>query len=289
VRAGMRLPAVFAGLLLLAASALPAYAANQTVGIGGNAYAPPSVNVDPGDTVTWRWNGPDTNHSVTARSDQAERFDSDPEGGDGGYYGPSFPNLIVHFPGDTFSHRFTTPGTYTYFCRVHGFMRGTVSVTGEAPPASSPPSGGGAPPASGSQPPGQGASPPPDSSGGATEAPSRPAPAKDMDAPRIGSVAMKPPSFCAKRSRSCRRPGARLRFNLSEDADVIGRIAAIRAKAGPGRLTGSMTFRGKRGANSVTFKSARLRPGSYRLTLTATDAAGNRSEPARVSFRIRKP
>ena len=136
----MRRGAVLAGVLLAAASAGSAQAADQTVGIGANAYTPPNVAVDPGDKVTWRWNGPDTNHSVTAAPDQAERFDSDPDGGDGYYFGPSLPNVIVHFPGDTFSHTFTMPGSYTYFCRVHGFMRGTVVVSGAAaPPSSSPP------------------------------------------------------------------------------------------------------------------------------------------------------
>jgi hypothetical protein len=69
--------------------------------------------------VLWFWDGPDRNHSVTATAGQAEQFDSDPGGN------PS------HRRGEAFAHRFTKPGTFTYYCRVHPFMRGTVVVTGE--------------------------------------------------------------------------------------------------------------------------------------------------------------
>jgi LPXTG-motif cell wall-anchored protein len=37
--------------------------------------------------------------------------------------------------GDTFSHTFSTAGTVTYFCKVHGqSMSGTVVVEGDGPP-----------------------------------------------------------------------------------------------------------------------------------------------------------
>jgi plastocyanin len=32
-------------------------------------------------------------------------------------------------PGTTYSHVFTSPGTYTYHCAFHPFMTGTVMVT----------------------------------------------------------------------------------------------------------------------------------------------------------------
>jgi plastocyanin len=31
--------------------------------------------------------------------------------------------------GATYSHVFTSPGTYTYHCAIHPFMTGTVTVT----------------------------------------------------------------------------------------------------------------------------------------------------------------
>ena len=32
-------------------------------------------------------------------------------------------------PGQTFQFTAGTPGTYTYFCRFHPFMKGTLTVT----------------------------------------------------------------------------------------------------------------------------------------------------------------
>jgi hypothetical protein len=57
------------------------------------------------------------------------------------------------------------------------------------------------------------------------------------------------------------------------------------------RLGTVMTFRGKAGANSLTFRGRLSRKqvlavGSYRLTLLATDATGKRSAAARVSFKL---
>jgi plastocyanin/putative transposon-encoded protein len=43
-------------------------------------------------------------------------------------------------PGETFSHNFSAPGTYNYYCEIHGYaiMHGTVTVTGEPAPADPP-------------------------------------------------------------------------------------------------------------------------------------------------------
>jgi hypothetical protein len=53
---------------------------------------------------------------------------------------------------------------------------------------------------------------------------------------------------------------------------------------------GRLTQRGAQGANKLTFKGRirhrKLHAGSYRAVLVATDAAGNRSKPRRLSFRI---
>src|SRR5919206_306000 len=101
----------------LAALTAPAWGATSDVGVANFQFSPSRVDIQPGDTVTWRFAGPDTDHSVTSDPGQAESFDSDP--------GNSSP---LHRLGDTFSHTFTTPGTYTYFCKVHPFMTGRVVV-----------------------------------------------------------------------------------------------------------------------------------------------------------------
>src|SRR3954454_18217228 len=115
-----------ATLLALGAAAAPASAAD--VSIANFAFHPPSVTINQGESVTWTWAGPDTNHSVTSDPNQADSFDSDPDGP---------PTAADHLPGSTFAHTFSTSGTFTYLCKVHSFMTGKVVVNGpngEPPP-----------------------------------------------------------------------------------------------------------------------------------------------------------
>jgi plastocyanin len=120
----MRRAALVSAVLFACLSA-PAMGASQGVTIANFAYSPGTVNVNVGDTVTWTWSGPDTNHSVTANAGQAESFDSDPGGP---------PSSADHLPGSTFPHTFTHAGTFSYVCRVHSFMTGKVVVSGPGGP-----------------------------------------------------------------------------------------------------------------------------------------------------------
>lgn len=72
-------------------------------------YAPPSITVVIGvnNTVTWV-NKDQSIHTVTATD---KSFDSG--------------NILS---GQSFTFKFTTPGTYTYMCIYHGWMKGTVVV-----------------------------------------------------------------------------------------------------------------------------------------------------------------
>jgi plastocyanin len=85
----------------------------QLLSSGGNRFEPANVTVAVGTTVTWTWIG--GFHDVTS-------------GGNPGFSGSGAPAA----PPKSFSHTFTTPGTYLYFCSVHGSptagMRGTVVV-----------------------------------------------------------------------------------------------------------------------------------------------------------------
>jgi plastocyanin len=108
-------------LFVLAAAALPALAADQTViATDSDEFVPRNVTVDPGDTVTWRNQGDD--HNV--------KFD------DGSFEQPPAPSSSAW----TVSRTFTTPGTFRYYCEAHGGpggagMSGTVVVRSpEAPP-----------------------------------------------------------------------------------------------------------------------------------------------------------
>ena len=253
-RVAARAAAVTAAALAVLAG--PALSADQTVSIANNRYTPSEVTINQNEKVTWRFDGPDTNHSVTSDPPgQAESFDSDPGRN---------PSSADHPPGSTFSHTFTRTGSFTYYCKVHPNMRGRVNVT--AP--------GQAPPPGGEPRPGQ---PPAGSTGD--------------DPPRIGSVRVRPPSLCARRTRRCRTVAGRLRFRLSEDASVRARIELVRparrAATGSARLVRSLSFAAEAGSDSVRLSGRGLRAGRYRAVLVATDGAGNRSAPARTHFNVR--
>jgi plastocyanin len=71
-------------------------------------FTPPSVTVGVGDTVTWQ-NTTDATHTVT--SDSGTELDS---------------GSVTD--GKTFSHAFSTAGTFSYHCSIHPYMTGTVIV-----------------------------------------------------------------------------------------------------------------------------------------------------------------
>jgi plastocyanin len=99
-------------LLALAAPA-PALAANADVTVGDDFFDAPTVQIQPGESVTWHWTGA-ADHTVTTSANQTERFSS---------------KLMSS---GTFTRTFARPGRFTYFCQVHSNMRGAVEV-GPAP------------------------------------------------------------------------------------------------------------------------------------------------------------
>jgi LPXTG-motif cell wall-anchored protein len=82
-------------------------AADTSVTISDFQFAPASVTIDVGDTVTWDNDGPAA-HSATA--DDGE-FDTG-----------------VFDAGQSRSHTFDQAGTFSYFCTPHPNMQGTVTV-----------------------------------------------------------------------------------------------------------------------------------------------------------------
>ena len=78
-----------------------------SVAIADFAFAPDTIEVEAGTEITWRNDDP-TDHTVTS-------FDGD--------FGSD--SLAA---GDSFSRRFTTPGTHRYRCAIHPDMQGTVKV-----------------------------------------------------------------------------------------------------------------------------------------------------------------
>lgn len=102
---------------LLAAGLLPSLAAGNavvaaaakttTIDIDNFAFAPPDLTIAAGTTVTWK-NEDDEVHRVT---DDHKGFSSAALDTD-----------------DSYSHTFTKPGVYHYFCSVHPYMVGKIIV-----------------------------------------------------------------------------------------------------------------------------------------------------------------
>ena len=72
-----------------------------------------TTTIGVGDTVKWTWG--DTLFHTVSHQDLTPEFDSG----------------LLRGMGTTFSHTFNNPGSFDYFCRLHGsdFMDGTIMVT----------------------------------------------------------------------------------------------------------------------------------------------------------------
>jgi plastocyanin len=87
---------------VVAAAASPA-----TVQIDNFAFAPPTLTVTAGMTVTWK-NEDDSPHRIGDKNGTftSAALDTD----------------------DTFSHTFARPGEYPYICTIHPYMAGKIIV-----------------------------------------------------------------------------------------------------------------------------------------------------------------
>lgn len=117
----------------------------------------------------------------------------------------------------------------------------------------------------------------------------------DRTKPVLSRVSLSPARFqvgkaktalTARAAAKALKRGTSVRYTLSENAAVTLTIA----RAGQRKPAGKLTRRSRRGANRVAFSgrigAKALKPGRYVLTLTAVDAAGNRSAAKKVSFRV---
>jgi len=90
------------------ASASAAPQGANAVDITNFAFAPATLTVPVGSTVTW------TNHDEEPHTIAA---------GDGSFHSPGMGTNA------TYSFTFANPGTFDYICSIHPFMHGTVVVT----------------------------------------------------------------------------------------------------------------------------------------------------------------
>jgi plastocyanin len=223
--------------LLWAASAR---AANHRVAIGNYQWSTPQIQLDLGEHVTWYWVGPDTMHSVTGTSANAAGLDSDPD-----------INTPSHPLGDTFQLSFNRPGTYTFQCKLHSSVRGTILVSSK----------------------------PGDPN---TEVDPVPRTNVDLTPPHMSGVKL--------RSRRFGRHGTTLRFGIDEtsklDAEYYEMRHGHRADFAGWRRWGAHV-----GYNDVVFGGAsthfRPRPGRYVAVMRATDTSQNTTRKKVRRFRIR--
>jgi plastocyanin len=83
-------------------------ASGNQVNIDSFAFAPATLTVTVGTTVTWT-NRDEEPHTVAAS--------------DGSFHSPGMGT------GATFTHTFSDAGTFDYVCSIHPMMRGSVVVT----------------------------------------------------------------------------------------------------------------------------------------------------------------
>ncbi|WP_333678168.1 cupredoxin family copper-binding protein [Dyella sp.] len=103
-------------MLTLSGAALPGMAAGTSSSQGKHtevtiekfAFQPKELSVPVGTKVVWT-NKDEEPHTVTSPGEQ-------------------FKSSKALDGGDTYSVTFSKPGTYTYFCTVHPFMTGTITV-----------------------------------------------------------------------------------------------------------------------------------------------------------------
>lgn len=177
---------------------------------------------------------------------------------DSGFHNVVFDDGSFESPADpsptpwTASRRFDAPGEFQYFCEQHG-NKGGVGMAGTVVVQ------------------GEGGPPPPPPGGDTTD-------------PKIGSFRVTPATLCNKKSDRCPKRGAAIKFTLSEAATVQATVL----RRDTGDVVKVLSLKGKAGKNSFRYSAKGLPLGKYRIEATAVDKAGNRSEPAKASFKIAK-
>lgn len=139
----MKIPIAITAFAIIAVVGISAVYAADTVrvdmpsgtGIPGcdthdTCFVPHEIHIDAGDLVTWA-NSDTSPHFVTAGD---LNVDSNMIGV---YYPNGFDSGVV-MAGESFTHKFDTPGAYPYFCMMHPWRAGVVYV-GLSADASYPP------------------------------------------------------------------------------------------------------------------------------------------------------
>ena len=276
-------PVAVAALGALALAA-PAGAAPATVVVNNKSFGPKSVTINSGDTITWDFQ--EGGHNAVS-TDAPASFDSRPAG------------KSTNSSGTTWSTTLTKPGVYKYVCTEHSSMTASVTVVDAPPPSGGGSTGGGSTGGgstgsgstgggstgsggTGTGSTGSGST----ATGGSTGAGSTATGGSaGSDAASTGAAQTSAPSVdaAAPSLKRLRFRANTLQLLLSEDARVVVRYTRVGAK----RHVAKKVVRGKKGALTLRLRRW-MRPGRYRLTIVAIDAAGNASRPARRTVTIRR-
>jgi len=232
----------FACVALAAAAIVPvADAANRRIAISNYQWSDPDIHIDLGEHVTWYWVGPDVVHSVTGFDDNDRGIDSDPNN-----------SLPQHPVGDSFKVDFNEPGAYSFRCKLHSTVRGTVTVS--------------------------------DAPGDPVTEPDPVPPARvDLKAPRLRKLQLDSP---------IRGRGGQLQFSVGERAKLSADYYRLGPKghreyAGWDRWRAYVGWNEVRfGGRDKHFDAE---PGRYVAVVRATDRDQNESRSRKVRFRVSPP
>jgi plastocyanin len=235
--------------------------ADTTITAGVDRWDKPSIQIEPGDTVTWNM-GAQAPHNLKATNDPPQ----DPAWND--FRKPTDADFDMAPADATYEYTFEEEGEYTFVCKLHaGTMTGTVVVsTDPVEPTPDPP---------------EDPEPTTDPSPQPTTSPTpQPRPVDDhtsTPAPTGGTDVVKP-RIAGVRVKALRR-GARVRFRLSEPASVT---ITIKRR---GKVYRTARVHAPAGTRRVTVRGKLLKRGRYVVQLRARDAMGNRSSLAKKSLR----
>ncbi len=239
------LAAAFAAIALSVALAAPAQADNTRISISDFQWSK-NAEIDLGESVTWDWIGPDTLHSVTGQRPNATQWDSDPG------------QVEPHPLGDTFEVTFDQPGVYSFVCKLHASVRGTVTVSGNPGNPNSDP---------GPQPPLN----------------------FDLTPPNFTGI------FLKSTTMGYKGKGTGMSFEINEKSTItVDYYRLIKKRKGKWKrkFEGFAEWEAHIGNNTVNFgrRNERFaaRPGRYVGLTFATDESANSTPITKVKFKIKK-
>src|SRR5215469_16666780 len=90
-------------------------------------YLPREITARVNDTVTWTNNDTEAHTVISGIGAGIESLMNNKKGTPNGLFDSG-----LFRPGQSWTHTFTRPGTFTYFCTIHPWMDGIVTVQGKA-------------------------------------------------------------------------------------------------------------------------------------------------------------